>query len=56
MGVTQKVKNEKVGKTDSLNTDSLSMKFNSEKADHWISLFSKIFFLDLESDNAHIQF
>lgn len=32
MGVTQKVKNEKVGKTDSLNTDSLSMKFNSEKS------------------------
>ena len=48
--MTQNVKNEKVGKTDSLNTDSLSMKFNSEKADHWISLFSKIFFLDLESD------
>ena len=32
MGVTQKVKNKKVGKTDSLNTDSLSMKFNSEKS------------------------
>ena len=29
MGVTQKVKIEKVGKTDFLNTDSLSMKFNS---------------------------
>jgi hypothetical protein len=28
MGVTQKVKNEKVGKTDSSN-----IKFNSEKAD-----------------------
>ena len=50
MGVKQKVKNEKVGKTYSLDTDSLSKKFNPEKADHWISLFSKIFFLDLESD------
>ena len=32
MGVTQKVKNEKVGKTYSLVTDALSMKFYSEKA------------------------